>query len=345
MNSHQAHPWAKYSDDQLLKVRICDLNIELKGSAIEAYINQLYQELEAKGLAFRPKVYFGDEWFSPEGVPAISVPFYFAHARLTELEKSIILEVEGGVAEYFMKLLRHEAGHCFDHAYQFSKRPKWKKIFGSSAQEYHPETYRPRPYSRGFVRNLDNWYAQAHPDEDFAETFAVWLDPQSDWKNKYKKWPKVLSKLEFIDLLAKQSQKKKPRKAKSKDFIYSSDRLRRTLEKYYQKRKKDHAEDYPNFYDDDLKKIFNGDSKLPKKKYSAELFMKKNQKEIVKHLGYWTKEKKYTIQMLLKRLAARCKETDLRLGKSETETRLQVVTYLTTLIMSYLFTGKFKRSV
>ena len=26
--------------------------------------------------------------------------------------------------------------------------------------------------------HLDPWYAQSHPDEDFAETFAVWLTPE-----------------------------------------------------------------------------------------------------------------------------------------------------------------------
>ena len=119
--------------------------------------------------------YLGDEWFSPAGSPAIAIPFYLAHPRLKTLEMHQMLQVEGGTPEWCQQLLRHESGHAIDHAYRFSSRDDWHAVFGSPETEYSPETYQPRPYSKGFVRNLPNWYAQAHPDEDFAETFAVWL--------------------------------------------------------------------------------------------------------------------------------------------------------------------------
>ena len=137
--------------------------------------NSSITELEARGLPVRPDCYLGDEWFSPEGSPVIAIPFYLAHPRLKQLELHQMLEVEGGTYEWCMQILRHECGHAYDHAYQFSSTDAWVEVFGDRDVEYQPETYRPRPYSKSFVRHLPNWYAQAHPDEDFAETFAVWL--------------------------------------------------------------------------------------------------------------------------------------------------------------------------
>ena len=115
-------------------------------------------------------------------------------------------EVEGGTPEWCQQLLRHECGHAIDHAYRFSSRDDWHAVFGSPETEYSPETYHPRPYSKGFVRNLPNWYAQAHPDEDFAETFAVWLSlTPEQWREQYRGW-KALDKLEFVHCLMEEAQ-------------------------------------------------------------------------------------------------------------------------------------------
>lgn len=334
---------AQLTDTDILKLRFKDIALQIKGTEIEGYINQLYTELEAKGLTFRPKIFLGDEWFSPEGMNAISVPFYLSNSRMKQLEKTLMLEVEGGTAEWFMKLLRHEAGHCFDHCYRFSKRKKWRDIFGSPNVEYQPETYRPQPYSKSFVKHLDRWYAQAHPDEDFAETFAVWLNPASDWKRVYAKWPVALKKLQYMDQLAAESAKLKSLDEKGRVPSEVS-KLTTTLDKYYQRRKKEQADDYPDFYDSDLTKIFNGDINL-KKELSAGRFMTKHRKQIVTTVAWATNEKKFTIDSLVKRLRSRCESLNLKLGKSETQTTMEVASFLTSLVKNYLFTGKFKREV
>src|SRR5277367_1084129 len=203
--------WASLKDDELLKWRICALHVAIQGSELEPRVAQLYDELAARGLNFRPGCYLGDEWFSPEGVPAIAMPFYLAHPRLKILEHRQMLEVEGGTPEWCQQLLRHECGHAIDHAYRFSSRDDWRRIFGSPETEYAPETYQPRPYSKGFVRHLPNWYAQAHPDEDFAETFAVWLSMKpEDWREQYHGW-KALEKLEFVHSLMEEAANTKPK--------------------------------------------------------------------------------------------------------------------------------------
>ncbi|MBI3665447.1 MAG: putative zinc-binding metallopeptidase [Acidobacteria bacterium] len=202
--------WVSLKDEDLLALRICDLGVRIEGSELEARVAQFYEELGARGLTLWPVCYLGDEWFSPAGVPAIAIPFYLAHPRLKALELRQMLEVEGGTGEWCLQLLRHECGHAIDHAYCFSSRRDWHKVFGSPHTEYTPDTYRPRPYSKSFVRHLDNWYAQAHPDEDFAETFAVWLTMSpEEWRQRYRGW-KALDKLEYVDGLMKESAHNPP---------------------------------------------------------------------------------------------------------------------------------------
>ena len=147
-------PWAAWSDEQLLELRMCDLRLGLAGSFYEQPIAQLERELAARGLLFRPHVWISDEWFTPDGVPGIAVPFYLAHPRLAKLEANQMLEVEGGTSEWCMRILRHEAGHAIENAFLLRRRRRRQKLFGRSSQPY-PEYYTPRPYSRSFVRHLD----------------------------------------------------------------------------------------------------------------------------------------------------------------------------------------------
>ncbi len=189
--------WERISDDELLKKRICDLPITIEGSALDERIRTVRKNLDDKGIAFHPPVYLGDEWFSPEGDPVISVPFYLAHPRLIRLEKSRVLEAEGETRLFFLKLLRHEMGHAMSHAYRLHEFPGYAKIFGHTKKAY-PDNFRPRQHSRKYVTHLPDWYAQTHPDEDYAETFAVWLTPGLDWRVGYRGWP-ALKKLEFVE--------------------------------------------------------------------------------------------------------------------------------------------------
>ena len=333
---------SELEDSEILKMRFKNISLSVVGTEIETYVQQLYTELELKEIHFRPQIFLGDEWFSPEGMNAISVPFYLANTRLKNLEKTLMLEAEGAEPEKFMKLLRHEAGHCFDHCYRFSKRKKWSQVFGSPNLVYQPERYRPQPYSKSYVKYLDSWYAQAHPDEDFAETFAVWLDPRSDWKKEYQKWPVALAKLNYIERLAGESKKLKILAEKGRPPSAVAN-LTSTLEKHYLKRKRENADEYPDFYDSDLKKIFSGEKELTKREFAAHRFMNRHRKLIVATVAWATSERKFTIDSLVKRLAERCEKLELRLGKSENQTTMEVASFLTSLVKNYLFTGKFKR--
>src|SRR6202140_5340227 len=329
--------WPALTDEQLLERPISKLGLRLETTTLEPLIKQLYDELSAKGLAFHPPTHIGDEWFVPIGVPAIFVPFFLVHDRLRALERSMMLEVEGETPEWFMKLMRHEAGHAYMYAYQLTRKKRWKECFGQSSDEETPSFYRPRPFSRSYVMHLEDWYAQAHPDEDFAETFAVWLTPKLDWRTPYAGW-KALRKLEYIDELMRSLAGKPPLHA-PKYRVAEYNCLNVTLKTYYARKRKLYADTYPDFYDADLRQLFSAPAGL-----KASSYLRRHRRRLLNSVCQWTNEKKFRVNKLLARLIDRCDELKLHVLNDDPQQDFRVTSYITTLVMNYLFTGKFKRT-
>ena len=200
--------WAALPDEKLLQVRLKDLKVRVEGTWLEDCLLTLHDELAERGIRVRPHAWISSEWFSPNTTPGIAIPFYLAHPRLMRLERKMIIDVEGGTWSECMAILRHEAGHVVQHAYQLDRRRRWQQLFGPTSRRY-PRYYRPNPASRNFVQHLRLWYAQSHPDEDFAETFAVWLRPRSNWRTRYAGWP-ALKKLEYVDELMAEIARQRP---------------------------------------------------------------------------------------------------------------------------------------
>jgi hypothetical protein len=320
---------------------MCDLGVGIDGSEVAPRVEKLYASLDARGISLRPRCYLGAEWLSPDGVPAIAIPFYLAHPRLKLLELHQMLEVEGGTPEWCDKLLAHECGHAVDHAYRLSTRRAWREVFGDPHLEYHPETYKPRPYSRAFVRHLPNWYAQAHPDEDFAETFAVWLAlAPEQWRTQYAGW-KALEKLEYIDRTMKNAVRRAPRVTGGR-LIADASKLKKTLARHYAARRKLWSSDYPDFYDVDLRKIF---GELTPGDETAARFMRRYRRAIVSAVVNWTGEPKYTVDGLAAKLITRASALNLGTPRDEPALLIDIGSYLSALVTNYLHTGKYKRSV
>ena len=333
--------WWALKDEELLALRICDLGLSLEQSELKPRVDQLYEELAAHGVSLRPDAYLGDEWFSPEGVPAIAIPFYLAHPRLKALELHQMMEVEGGTLEWCQMLLRHECGHAIDHAYRFSSRKDWRIIFGSPEAEYAPETYTPRPYSKSFVRHLPNWYAQAHPDEDFAETFAVWLaSAPDDWRRRYQAW-KALEKLEYVNALMQEATDGSPLVIRGRR-ISEANKLRRTLARHYAARRRLYAEDFPDFYDADLRQIF-GKGKPGNE--PAVKVMRRHRDSLIESIVQWTGQRKYIVSTLVRKVTERCRELRLMAPCDSVHLHFELASYLATLVTNHLYTGRFKRSV
>ncbi len=334
------------SDTELLSLRLCELDTQIQGSWFEPLLERFQNELRHAGIDWSPILYLGDEWFSPEGEAGISIPFFLAQPRLMELEKAQMYEVEGSNPEHFLKLLRHEAGHCIDHLFKLSKRSSYKKLFGKDTEDYHPETYKPHPYSKAYVQNLENWYAQAHPSEDFAETFAVWLDPSSNWQQRYKSWPLALAKLQYVERLVKELKTKKTPPIVC-GFAYQARKSKMTLKKYYERKQKENATENPEFYDKDLKKLFLDPDGLTEQApfEKAEAFLKRHNKLLRDDVARFTGAKKYTVEVLLKKIQQRCRKLNLRCPKDATQVGIRLSSYLSSLVSHYLFTGKFQRTV
>jgi len=328
--------WTTLSDDKLLEIRMCDLGLTIAGTEIEARIAQLNAELGARGMVFRPHCYLSDEWFTPDGVPGIAIPFYLAHPRLAKLELAQMLEVEGGDPESCMQILRHETGHAIDNAYRLRRRPKRRRLFGDPSVEY-PEYYTPKPYSKSFVQHLDHWYAQSHPDEDFAETFAVWLDPTSMWATRFAGWP-AQRKLEYMDRLMRELADKRP-VVKSKRLLDPLPRLKKTLGEHYRKKREHYGLDHPHFYDSDLRNLFS-DAPQFARNMSAARFVRKIRREVRSTVASFTDSYQYTIDQLLESIIDRCRELNLRLMDTEETSKIDFMVFLTVQTMNYLHSGR-----
>ena len=329
--------WANYTDEELLQMRICDLKLKIPATELESRIEAFYRELDEKEIAFKPVCYLGDEWFCPDGASTIAIPFYLAHPRLKKLEEKMMMEVEGGTEAWCMRLLRHEMGHVLNHAYLLEKEPLWQKLFGPPSLDYS-ESFRARPYSKRFVRHLDGWYAQSHPEEDFAETVAIWLTPGLDWRRQYQGW-KALDKLEYVDELMRKLAGKPPLVV-SRAKMSEASRLRSRLEVYYKKRRRLYAQDFPDFFDSDLRRLFADSSVAPSAERAAP-FLRRSRKPILEAVSVWTGEPKFTVSRLFRALTERCAELDLKVRSDSSG--LEITAYLATLASHYRLTGKFKK--
>lgn len=333
--------WARYSDDQLLELRFCDLKLKIEGTELEERVERVREELQRRRVDFRPHFWLSSEWFTPDGVPGVAIPFYLAHPRLKKLEEAQMFECEGGTEASCMRLLRHELGHAIANAYRLYRKRSWQAVFGKSSDPY-PNFYQPKPYSKRYVLHLDYWYAQSHPTEDFAETFAVWLTPNYSWRKRYAGWP-ALKKLKFVDELMSEIAGTKPL-VTSRECSDRIDGLRMTLKRHYQNKRKRYGTDYPDFYDRDLRQLFSEAKDCPEGESAARL-LNRVRPEIRRMLSRWTGEYQYTIDQVLQEMIVRCRELSLRVHKPTEAAKLEATIMLTMQIMNYLHDGHHRLAV
>src|SRR5690606_3112007 len=180
--AHALTRMAGFRESNLYAAPIRDLGLTIEGSRLAPVIDEFRAELAAKGLTkVVPSFYLSIEWGVVFGTVAIAIPFYLARPELIELHREEVGHIEGFNQADILRYLRHEMGHVVNYAYKLYDDEDWVKLFGSITQPYREE-YRPQPFSRRFVRHLPGWYAQKHPDEDWSETFAVWMTPGRDWR-------------------------------------------------------------------------------------------------------------------------------------------------------------------
>ncbi len=322
---------------ELLGKRISQLGLRIEGSAVQRFVDQLYRELEHKGLkSFRPVCYLTDEWGCPDGQPVIGIPFYLADPQLARLEREMN-DLED--AREIMMYLRHEAGHAFNYAYRLYTSPEWRKRFGPFNRRYR-DHYRPVPFSRRFVRHIAGWYAQKHPDEDFAETFAVWLTPRSGWRLKYRQWP-AIHKLRYVSRVARQVGSQPPI-VSTGAFDVPVEDMKLTVEQYYRRLVRQNGAAVNLALESDLGDLFPASGRKRKSVRPAWEMLEEHRILLTDKVTYWTGVKRAVVRALVERIIRTCREHEFyaEVGR-EASYLVELTAYGTTLAMNYLTRGKF----
>jgi hypothetical protein len=318
----------------LLGRRISELGLSIRGTLVERLVEQLYSELAAKGLVFRPRVYLSDQWGCPDGTPLIGVPFYLADPRLLRLEEEFAIDVES--EHDSMRYMRHEAGHAFNYAYRLYDRGDWRQVFGPYSRPYR-ERYHADPFSRSYVRHILGWYAQKHPDEDFAETFAVWLTPGEDWRRGYAGWP-ALAKLEYVDQVMSELRGEPPiaPDGPTPDDL-PVEAMDYTIEDHYRELDEELPIAEHAHFDGDLRTIFASAEEAPDGEAAGD-FLRRHLREVVRRIAYWTGEPPAPVRKFIDLLAARSEALGLRVRGLEASTLIELTAFGTAVMMNYRYT-------
>ena len=317
----------------LLRRKINQLALKIPGTRLEKLINRLYDELERVGIHFRPRCYLADEWGCPDNVPVIGIPFYLADSDLSRLEGDIT-GVEAEDESEVLMYLRHEAGHAFNYAYRLYKLPEWRRTFGSYRQAYD-EDFKAAPFSTRYVRNVPGWYSQKHPDEDFAETFAVYVRPNSDWRERYAGTP-ALQKLLYVKRLVRKYGRKPPL-VNVATLDSPVEQMDMTLAEWYSDPGQQGACNLPALIDEDIRALFPADGGQPALK-----ILRDHRRGWVRELHHWTGMSRHQLEALFEELLRRTEALRLRIEPDQADERLvDAAIFLTTLAMNYQYTGKY----
>ena len=302
----------RLSDKELLQVRFCDLPITLEGTTVERRARLVFAELAERSLRVTPAIWLSEEWFNPDGVVGFAIPFYLAHPRLMRLERRLMLEAEGASEREALRIIRHETGHAVDEAFQFYRRPEYVDVFGSPRRRY-PTSYAIVPHSRQHVMHLNAWYAQSHPVEDFAETFATWLRPKRMWRRQYRDWP-AIEKLEAIDawLVACRDRPPLIYNRTPEGELFNNER---TLEEHYEEKRAFYGVNASAKFDGELLRIFASPSearrlngRLPSATSVLRTIRSPVRKQLARPLGVPA----YTVDQVLRQLIHRARALNLK---------------------------------
>jgi hypothetical protein len=325
---------------ELLNTRICDLGLRLEGSILEPAVARVRREIAARGLRYQPEFYLTDSWGCPDEVPAVGIPFYLADARLRRIEEEQTGTVEDALM--LMMLLRHEVGHAFNYAYRLWKRPDWVEIFGHFSKPYR-DGFPVNPASLNFVRHLvhseyGRYYAQKHPDEDFAETFAVWLTPRSGWRRRYRVWP-ALRKLRYVDTLLRSLRAAPPKRSRG-PLINPMGNLTMLLADHYGQRVERYRAAAQGYVDDRLREAFppaQGGPALP-----AHALILKHRAHLLGRITSWSGLDEADVGTILTKLEERSAALSLGFPRAAMGDKLiDIAAIATSLAMDFAYTGRF----
>jgi hypothetical protein len=335
----------RFHESTLWATPIRDLGLTIAGTRLEPILDEFRTELEAVGLTrVRPRFYLSTEWGVPFETVAIAIPFYLARPDLTALHAERVGHVEGFDRADILRYLRHEMGHVVNYAYRLYDEEEWVKQFGSITQPYG-EDYRPEPFSRRYVRHLPGWYAQKHPDEDWSETFAVWMTPGLDWRKEYGGWPVAAAKLAYCDRILTTVREHDP-VVTAADLDEDVAEIEYSLDHYYRD-KPDARGDMPPGLDGALLAIFEdlrpeGGSSLDEPLAPADALIRRLESELMANVFRWTGHFPERTRVLIRFLAERAGHLEQGYLRSrEVSAIVALTTLVTGLAMNYVQRGSY----
>jgi hypothetical protein len=335
----------RFHESNLWSTPIRDLGLTIEGTRLEPILDEFAGELRAAGLTrIRPRFYLSTEWGVPFETVAMAIPFYLARPDLTALHAERVGHVEGFDRADILRYLRHEMGHVVNYAYRLYDQEEWVKQFGSITQPYG-EDYRPEPFSRRYVRHLPGWYAQKHPDEDWAETFAVWLTPGLDWRLEYGGWPVAAAKLAYCERAMAAIHEREPI-VTAADLDEDVGEIEYSLGHYYRDQP-EAGDEMPPGLDGALLAIFEdlrleGGMSLDEPLAPADALIRRLEPELMANVFRWTGHFPERTRMLLRFLAERAGH--LQQGYARTREMSAIValtTLVTGLAMNYVQRGSY----
>jgi hypothetical protein len=330
---------------EILNRRICDFDLRIEGGPLENVIERFRRELAERGITkLQPAFYLSDEWGVSDGTVAIGIPFYLADERLRRVQQTRSGVVEGKDDEDILRYLRHEMGHVVNYAYQLYEDHDWTALFGPMSRPY-PDEYRSVPFSLDFVRHLPGNYAQKHPDEDWAETFAVWMTPGSDWTIQYQDASAALAKLVYCERVMTEIRDREPYVTLTVIDTDVRD-IQKTVAQFYDEGEI-HGVALPRSLDGDLRGIFSpyqaqtGDNDAIRVAKASSL-IRRYEDEIAEAVYWWTGMDHALTYALLDHVADRAERMNLSYPLAHQDRLLvQLAAFITTLAMNYVYRGSF----
>jgi hypothetical protein len=330
-----------FRESNLFGAPIRDLGLKIAGTRLEPVIDEFRAELAQRALKVFPRFHLSTEWGVPFGTVVIGIPFYLAHPDLTALHGEQVGHIEGFNRTDILRYLRHEMGHVVNYAYRLYDREAWVKLFGSITQPYREE-YRPQPFSRRFVRHLPGWYAQKHPDEDWSETFAVWMTPERDWRTDYAQLPTALAKLDYC---ARTRAELGEPVVTATDLDEDVSGIHYSLAQYYETYSAD-SEAGAAGLDGDLRAIFDDlkevdDGSAHETRPAAEL-IRRHERQLMANVFRWTGHFPEKTRSLVRHLAKRAEVLkQVYAREAEDEAVVAVTTLVTSLAMNFVHRGAY----
>ncbi len=315
------------------------MGLTIAGTQLEPILDEFRRELDRAGVRkVAPHFYLSTEWGVPFDTVAIAIPFYLARPDLTALQEERAGFVEGVGRADILRYLRHEMGHVVNYAYKLYDEPEWVKHFGSITQPYE-EDYRPEPFSRRFVLHLPGHYAQKHPDEDWAETFAVWMTPKRNWKSEYADWPTALAKLEYCDRTMKALTDREP-VVTAVELDEDVGDLTQTLDEYYGTAAPPPS--FPPGLEGALQSIFEDDGRTEVPRKPAADLIRRLRTDLAAAVYRWTGHFPERTRPLLRHLEQRA--GDLKLDYTadrEAKAVIGLTSLVTALAMNHVVRGSY----